>query len=332
MHPLQEKPAPASPRTVGVLLERADPAGLLASQCERYDHATDRGTHEGMTFAPGDVGADRLLIFGTPVPPGGLGGRTLGERWRTIRAGRERARLERAWDRLAIPRDRIDVLFYEPPGMVTDAAYAVARERAARVFGPDDRATHRVTLPVWWSLPESRDQLLRLDPHPAPRGLVCVTSGKRMIPGHSRRLDFIAAVRSAGVELDLFGRGIDASLGSKGPVESKTTVMHGARLALAIENDRACPGYVTEKLWDALLAWCLPIYHGSGAWEGLIPPEAVLRLPSLDAAGIDVVRDALRDPGIYERALPAIARARELILGELRAVAWYRREMAQGMV
>ncbi|MEO0716283.1 MAG: glycosyltransferase family 10 [Planctomycetota bacterium] len=327
-----EKPAPDSTRTVGVLLERADPAGVVGTQCEAYDPVTHVGQDNRIRFVPGTTDADRVLCIGSPVPPGGLGRKTARERWRSLRIGRDRARLERVWDRLRVHRDRIDVLFYEPPGVVSDEAYAVARERADRVFGPDDRATHRITLPVWWSLPESREELLALEPHPSPAGLVCVTSGKRMIPGHTSRLDFIAALRSAEIDFDLFGRGLDAALLGKGPVESKTAVMHGARFALAIENDPSCPGYVTEKLWDALLAWCLPIYHGSDAWEGLIPPEAVIRLPSLDAAGADTVRRTLADADLYERALPAIAAARERILGDTRLVVWYRRDVACGMV
>jgi hypothetical protein len=84
---------------------------------------------------------------------------------------------------------------------------------------------------------------------------------------------------------------------------------------------------VTEKLWDALLCWCLPIYYGSGAAEKMIPEDAIVRLPDLGEGGLDVVRKALADPGLWERRLPAIAEARRRALGDLRLVSWIEREL-----
>jgi len=53
--------------------------------------------------------------------------------------------------------------------------------------------------------------------------------------------------------------------------------------------------YVTEKLWDALLAWCLPIYYGGKAAYWLLPDGSFLRLPSLDAKRIAYIKEVINN-------------------------------------
>ena len=83
---------------------------------------------------------------------------------------------------------------------------------------------------------------------------------------------------------------------------------------------------MTEKLWDPLVCWSLPIYFGSRAADKLIPPEAFIRLPDLGERGVRTVQEALADPGIWNRRLEAMAEARRRAMGELRLVEWLARE------
>jgi hypothetical protein len=86
---------------------------------------------------------------------------------------------------------------------------------------------------------------------------------------------------------------------------------------LAIENYADNEWYASEKLWDPLLAWCLPIYYGGSAADRLLPAGSFLRLPSLDQAGIDYIREVTATPDAWLAAQDAIAEARQVILHEL---------------
>jgi hypothetical protein len=61
----------------------------------------------------------------------------------------------------------------------------------------------------------------------------------------------------------------------RGPVKSKNAVMRGYKFAIAYEN-AAFPGYVTEKIFDAFFAGCVPIYAGAPDVIDYIPPETFI--------------------------------------------------------
>lgn len=297
--------------TVGVILEREHQADVLWNQCD-----APGGSHASWRLVGGDPTCDRLLVFGTPVPPEGSPRRGLGI-----------SREEAAWKTLARDPSDVTVLFYEPPPLVPDSAYAAARRHASRVFGPDERATDPLRLPAMWTIEGTLETLRDESPADKPIPLACVTSGKRMSPGHEARLSFLERCVRTGVDIALYGRGLDDSLGGRGPVANKGSVLRAARLTLAIENYDQGDLYVTEKLWDALACWSLPIYYGPGAPESMIPEESFVRLPDLGERGVRVLREVMEDESLWSKRLEAIGEARRLMFGDLRLVEWYRREV-----
>lgn len=313
---------------IGVFVERHALADYLWNQTDG-----PFGRHGGLRFMPNERDADVVLMIGSPIGLGTVEPTRRRGFGRLIR-GREseRERLERAWASFGVARERTWVLFYEPPTYVSDAAFDAARRHAARVYGPDERATYPIRLPTLWS-----DQMplavLRGERAPSrddgtrEADVVCVSSGKRVVPGHDARLEFLKRLRRAGVGLELFGRGLDRELGGRGEVQGKGIVVRGSRLTLVIENDATGERYVSEKLWDAIVGWSLPLYHGSSAAEGMIPVEAMIRLPDLGEAGVEVVRRAVEDPDLPWSRMGAIAEARERVLGEHRIVEWVRGEL-----
>jgi hypothetical protein len=62
-------------------------------------------------------------------------------------------------------------------------------------------------------------------------------------------------------------------------VKDKLAAMRGYRFAMAFENDIA-PGYVTEKLLEALAAGCIPIYWGSEEAVRDFNPKAFIFAPA----------------------------------------------------
>ncbi len=61
----------------------------------------------------------------------------------------------------------------------------------------------------------------------------------------------------------------------RGPVKSKNAVMRGYKFAIAYEN-ASFPGYVSEKIFDAFFAGCVPIYEGAPDVTDYIPPETFI--------------------------------------------------------
>ncbi len=314
--------SPGRPISVGVFGDHRPWADLWFNQC---DHPG--GRHKDIVLRPADRGADHVVLIGTPHAYS-IGSRAPGiaRRIAKLRGAQDAAELEHALD--VIGRDPRDVtmLSYEPRDAFSDAWFGVAGRRCARVYGPDDRATHPITLPVTWSMHHGIEDWKRAEPnHDRPISLACVTSGKTFWKGHRDRLGFIELLRNSGVEMELFGGSIDSVLSPRGPVQCKSNILRAARFTLAIENSADNDRYVTEKLWDPLLCWSLPIYYGSRAADALIPSEAFVRIPSLDARGVEVVRETIADPSIREARLSAIREAREKILGEHRLIEWMNR-------
>ena len=86
--------------------------------------------------------------------------------------------------------------------------------------------------------------------------IAIVTSNKRMSKGHCQRLDFIERLQKEFPDkIDLYGNGFNP-IGDKYPIISKY------KYQLVIENC-SCPSYITEKIMDAYLCECYPLYIGA---------------------------------------------------------------------
>ncbi|MBK9590965.1 MAG: hypothetical protein IPO32_05465 [Crocinitomicaceae bacterium] len=68
------------------------------------------------------------------------------------------------------------------------------------------------------------------------------------------RLEFIDYLKENSFDFDLFGRGFN-------PIEGKLEGLAEFKYSIAIENYSG-PDYWTEKIQDAYLSWCMPIYYG----------------------------------------------------------------------
>ena len=309
-------------KTLGVFCDGPAWADLWFNQCD-----LPGGRHKGIQLRPYDGHADHLVLMGNMPPDvGGYKDAGLGRRIAKLQGRRDAWVLEQICDRLGRAPSDMSMVVYEPGIAFSDAWYEVANKRFVRVYGPDERASNPIVLPVMWSFIEGVAQLRDEKPNTdRPIGLGCVTSGKSDWPGHRDRLAFLRALCEDGIPLELFGMNLPQDLGGRGPVQSKGSVLRGARFTLAIENDAGNDRYVTEKLWDPLISWSLPLYFGSRAADSLIPMDSFIRLPDLGRGGLEVIREVLSRPAIWEERLDAIEQARKLILGEHRLVELFAR-------
>ena len=63
---------------------------------------------------------------------------------------------------------------------------------------------------------------------------------------------------------------------AKGPLENKQLTLQSSKFSIIIENDSS---YISEKLIDALINGCIPIYFGPKNIDSIIPRETYLELP-----------------------------------------------------
>ncbi|MBD2092791.1 glycosyltransferase [Microcoleus sp. FACHB-1515] len=224
-----------------------------------------------------------------------------------------------------LPKERIISLWREPPfeekRSQRIAGYALSEHYCGYVSGPDKFAPIPDYMPAIWYHVNSFREFAEMPAPAKTRSCSWITSGIDRTANHRQRLAFLQQLQQQ-FEFDLYGRGLPDWVKSKGVLANKWNGMAPYFYNLAIENYAENEWYATEKLWDALLAWCLPIYYGGSAADRLLPPGSFLRLPSFDQAGIDFIREVTATPDAWMAAHGAIAQAREIILYELNLLNW----------
>lgn len=92
----------------------------------------------------------------------------------------------------------------------------------------------------------------------------------------------------------------------KGAPTSKLKTLSSYMFSFAIENERSDSMYITEKILDAMISGCIPIYLGSTQVSKLIDPSLFIELSNFSS---------LAELGVYLRSLSPeeIARKRYLI-------------------
>lgn len=225
-----------------------------------------------------------------------------------------------------VPKERIIYLLREPPLEEViqkhKTHYREAQTYCGYISGPDGFAPTPNYMPAIWYVNRSFQDLNSAPPPEKIRPCCWITSGIDRTANHRQRLTFLKLLRDSGLEFDLYGRNLPDGSNSGGELKNKWHGMAPYHYNLAIENYAGNDWYVSEKLWDALLAWCLPIYYGGSAADRLIPPESFVRLPSLDENGLAYIRDVTASPDLWYERKEAIAEARQIILHKLNLLNW----------
>ncbi|MGA9378570.1 MAG: glycosyltransferase family 10, partial [Phormidium sp.] len=225
-----------------------------------------------------------------------------------------------------VPQERIVYLLREPPlNEVVDMNkmnYEAAKNYCGYISGPDNFAPMPDYMPAIWYLSNSFRELNEMSPPAKEKSCSWITSGISRTANHRKRLDFLKLLQSQKFSVDFYGRDLPEWSTSYGKVGNKWHAMAPYYYNLSIENYAENDLYVSEKLWDALLAWCLPIYYGGPAADKLLPPGSFLRLPSMDENGITYIQEVISSPDAWYAAKEAIAEARQIILHKLNLLNW----------
>jgi len=175
---------------------------------------------------------------------------------------------------------------------------------------------------LWeWHLGRTHTQL-RDEPILKDRDLSVVVSNRQEDEAQRRRLALAHHLQDSGVAIDVYGRsegeGFTDHRGRL-PALDKTAGLFPYRYTIAVEN-HAEPGYVTEKLVDAVLSECLTFYWGAPDVGDLVDPAVLVPLPLEDPEACRRLIVATIRSGVSEQRLPAIQAEKRRILDEAQAL------------
>lgn len=225
-----------------------------------------------------------------------------------------------------VSKEKIIFLLREPPLEEiiekNKINYRIAQNYCGYVSGPDEDAPTPDYMPAIWYVGQSFAELASEVIPEKLKPCSWITSGISRTENHRRRLTFLEMLQESNVEFDLYGRRLPEWANSCGVVENKWNAMAPYYYNLAIENYAENDLYVSEKLWDSLLSWCLPIYYGGSAADKLLPEGSFLRLPSMDQKGIAYIKEVTSSLDAWYEAKDKIAEARQIILHKLNLLNW----------
>jgi hypothetical protein len=105
-------------------------------------------------------------------------------------------------------------------------------------------------------------------------GVIC--SGKDLVPGHATRRRFVEVLESTfGDRVAIHGNWKDVGNNTYSGWKDKWEFISRVKRLIVLENSRV-PHYWSEKLADAFLANCLPIYHGCPNVNDYFPADAFI--------------------------------------------------------
>tara|TARA_B110001452_G_C15241431_1_gene429864 strand:+ start:3422 stop:4354 length:933 start_codon:yes stop_codon:yes gene_type:complete len=164
-------------------------------------------------------------------------------------------------------------------------------------------------------LNKSYDELKALKYPNKTKNLSAIVSSKDFGDTYKKRKNFLINYSNKNENIDIYGRGWNkAILGNnyKGELDSKFDGLILYNYSICLEN---FPNekITSEKITDALLCWCLPIYSGSIYTDKLYPSNSFKLIDiNTDKCIENVVN--ISNNNITQNQINAIGNARELIL------------------
>lgn len=193
----------------------------------------------------------------------------------------------------------------------------------------------------WW-LKADYDELSKLQPLKKTKDLTCILSDTRVFDYHKRRIQFMVEFcNKHPTRVDLYGRiriqDGESSLhnsykGELGvpctPFDYMNHYWYGKRRALepyrySLEFDMGrspemgiCENYFSERFFDSMLLWTMPIYYGGTNIKKYLPPDSFRYIDIFNPNhSPDYVMDIVNSD-FREKHISDIAEARNLLLNK----------------
>ena len=151
-----------------------------------------------------------------------------------------------------------------------------------------------------WATPEVLESI---DKAPRKKLIFTLTSGLSGIPGNSLRKRFIGRLSKTNSRFDFYGRFSRDAFSLKnyrGLCSLKYQLLASYRYNLILENSPGEVGYITEKIFDALICGCMPIFHGTRKIFDMLPAKWFYYLPSLEDDEVEKLNQFLQTDAYLE--------------------------------
>lgn len=204
-----------------------------------------------------------------------------------------------------VPPNRIIHIALEPPNEIAGYRQFGNKKAAVRFGQVNDKQISFSHGALPWHVNVNYDTLRNTSWQDLQKTdeIVWVTSNLHASSGHFLRMQTVAQLRNSFVKI--YGRGIQ-------PIEDKYAVFKSAKYVIAFEN-YAHKGYWTEKIADAYLSYCLPIYFGATDIDRYFHPLSYVKLnPHSKTLLADL--EAVISKDLWKERLPYIIEARNAIL------------------
>ena len=220
------------------------------------------------------------------------------------------------------PHEKIVYIKTEPDGFeFTDHYWDYVDKQYSHFFTMDENRHRR----AGWSIDKPYDELTKDFPEKTKK-ISWITSNTgdgtqpsniQILNGHYLRMIFLKKfIDKYPNELDLYGKGLEKYQfqGNKGPIDHKWDALKDYRYAFVFEN---CwqPGYYSEKLCDAVLDGCMPIYWGCPTLEKFLPKDSFIRLDLVREDAHDLALEIINSD-FRENHLDELKEAKRLMLNE----------------
>jgi len=173
------------------------------------------------------------------------------------------------------------------------------------------------TMAVWW-IDKPFDCLCDLPFNEKKNSASIIMSSKNFCKGHDDRLKFLKRfdLKYPGL-IHIYGRGLgsyDLSSSYKGEIEGKCKFngLYKYDYSLACENT-CMKNYMSEKLYDCFLSWCLPVYYGCQNLDDYFPEESFIYLDINKSESVDIMYEKIQQK-TNEKTISLIKEARNLVL------------------
>lgn len=143
------------------------------------------------------------------------------------------------------------------------------------------------------------------------KNISIVTSNKKMMPGHNRRMYIIKKLKEDFPgQIDFFGAGHN-------PIDYKADALLPYRFHICMENS-CIPYYWTEKFSDPVLAYAVPIYLGCSNIDTYFDKQGYIKFSSSNYAELkQILSKILASPeDAYKKYLPHLIANRDIILNK----------------
>lgn len=124
-----------------------------------------------------------------------------------------------------------------------------------------------------------------------------ITSGLKGIQGNINRKNFIERLSLTNKNFHFYGRFSKEAYSLpnyKGLCAFKWKLLKNYKYNLVLENSPNEDWYISEKIFDALICGCMPIYHGTKKIFEVLPREWFYYLPTLDLTEIEKLNEFLK--------------------------------------